>query len=253
MEREVHALSAIVDRPARPLVCILGGARLRDKLGVLRRFLELADVVCIGGAMSFLFLAARGHSVGYSLCPREDVELARNALATVTGSGYRLALPKDLLLARWSEHEQGVTRSLDGVGVPEGWMGLDIGPKTAASFAGRLPGAATVFWNGPMGRFELPEFTAGTRAIADAVSSTSATTVVGGGETVQALRRLGLQDRVNHLSTGGPAMLEFLEGRELPGVQVLQRDGARTLTDRAVTDRDWRTEPRALIRRRQRI
>jgi phosphoglycerate kinase len=224
MEREVHALTALVQRSAQPLVVILGGATLRGKIGVLRRFLELADIVCIGSAMSFPFLAARGHSVGYSLCPVEDLELARNALATVPGSGHRLALPKDLLVARWTEHKQGVTRSLDGVDVPAGWIGLDIGPKTAAWFAGRLLAAATVFWNGPMGRFELPEFAAGTRGVADAVASTHAATVVGGGETVMALRRFGLHDRVSHLSAGDTAMLEFLEGRQLPGVQALLVD-----------------------------
>ena len=141
-----------------------------------------------------------------------------------TGSSDRLALPNDLLLGRWGPDGEAVTRSLDGVDVPDGWMGLDIGPGTASSYAASIAAAATVFWNGPMGRFELPQFAAGTRAVADAVASTSATTVVGGGETAQALRTFGLQDRVNHLTAGGPAMREFLTGRELPGVQVLLRD-----------------------------
>jgi phosphoglycerate kinase len=224
MEREVNALNAVVERPARPLVAILGGAKIGDKSGVVRRFLELADVVCIGGGMCFPFLAALGHSVGQSLCPREDVEQARMALVAAAGSTDRLALPRDLLLARWGEEDRAMTRFLDGVEVPDGWMGLDIGRATADRYAAEVASAATVFWNGPMGRFELPQFVAGTLAIADAVASTSATTVVGGGETAESLRRFGLQDRVNHLSTGGGAMLEFLEGRELPGVQVLLRD-----------------------------
>ena len=225
MEREVHALGAIVDRPARPLVAIFGGTKIRDKIGVLRRFLDLADAVCIGGAMCFPFLAARGHSVGYSLCRKDDVELARAALATTRGSACRLELPTDLLVARWGQDGGAQTRYLDGVGVPDGWMGLDIGAESAARYAGLIAAAATVFWNGPMGRFELPQYTAGTRTIADAAASTSAMSVIGGGETVAALQRFGLRDRVNHVSAGGTAMLEFLEDRPLPGVQVLLRNG----------------------------
>jgi phosphoglycerate kinase len=224
MEHELCVLSATLQRPARPLVAILGGARLREKVDVVRRFLELADAVCIGGAMCFPFLATRGHGVGYSLCPREDVDSARVALATLSGSSFRLALPSDLLLARWGEAEGAVTRSLSGVDVPDGWMGLDIGARTATSFAGRIAAAGTVFWSGPMGRFELPQFAAGTRTIADAVASTSAATVVAGAETLMALRRFGLDDCVNHLSAGGTAMLEFLAGRELPGVRPLLRN-----------------------------
>ena len=222
MERELRVLSATVERPARPLVAILGGARLREKVDVVRRFFELADAVCIGGAMCFPFLAARGHSIGYSLAPKEDVESAR-AFAALIGSSYRLALPNDLLLARWGEDDEPVTSQLDGVDVPDGWMGLDIGAKTAARYAGRIAAAGTVFWSGPMGRFELPQFAAGTRTIADAVASTSAETVVAGGETVAAVRRFGLDDRVNHVSAGGTAMLELLAGRELAGVQPLLR------------------------------
>jgi phosphoglycerate kinase len=184
MEREVHALSAIVERPERPLVATLG-AKTGDKIGVVRRFLGLADVACIGGALCFPFLAAHGHTVGYSLCPREDVEPARTALAATAGTTHRLALPKDLVLARWGRYERAVTRSLDGVDVRDGWMGLDIGTKTADWYAACVAGAATVLWTGPMGRFELPQFAAGTHAIADAVASTSATTVVGGGKTVE--------------------------------------------------------------------
>jgi len=223
MERELRALSATVERPARPLVAILGGTRLREKVDIVQRFLELADAVCIGGAMCFPFLAARGHSLGYSLAPKEDVESAR-AFAALNGSNHRLALPSDLLLARWGEATEPLTRSLNGVDVPDGWMGLDIGAKTAARYAERIAAAGTVFWSGPMGRFELPQFAAGTRTIADAVASTSAATVVAGGETVAALRRFGLADRVNHVSAGGTAMLELLAGRELPGLQPLLRN-----------------------------
>ena len=228
MEREVNALSALVHPPARPLVAIIGGVRAREKIGLVRRLLQVADVVCIGGGTSFPFLAALGHSVGAFLCPREDVEQARLALASADGARERLVLPKDLLVARWGSVQAPVTRKLDGVDVPGGWMGLDIGPKTADRYAAEVLAAETVFWSGPMGRFELPQFAAGTRTIADAVASTSAATVVGGGETVQALTRFGVHDRVSHVSTGGAAMLEFLEGRELPGVQVLRKEARHT-------------------------
>ena len=222
MQREVSALTAILQRPKRPLVAVLGGAKVSDKIGVIERFLEMADAVCIGGAMSFPFLAAQGHPVGASLCAEGDVALARRALAAVAQSRCRLELPEDLVIARGSEPD-AERQDLDGVDIPDGWIGLDIGPNTAARYADEIAVAGTVFWNGPMGRFELEPFAAGTRALADAVASTPGTTVVGGGETVAALRSFGLQDRVSHLSTGGGATLELLEGHELPGVQALLR------------------------------
>jgi phosphoglycerate kinase len=237
MEREVNALSALVHRPVRPLVAIIGGARAQEKIGVVRHLLQVGDVVCMGGGACFPFLAALGHGVGASVCPREDVEQARIALSSADGTGARLALPKDLLLAGWDQHEAPVIRTLDGVDVPDGWMGLDIGPKTADRFAAEALAAETVFWSGPMGRFELPQFAEGTRAIADAVAATSAATVVGGGETTQALRRFAVHDRVSHVSTGGAAMLGFLEGCELPGVQVLRKKQAAVA--RGVPTRLW--------------
>jgi phosphoglycerate kinase len=224
MEREVNALSALMHRPGRPLVAILGGETARGRIGLVRRLLQVADVVCLGGGICFPFLAAFGHSVGASLCPREDVERARVALACAAGAGGRLALPKDLVVARWPHDDGPVTLTVDGVDIPDGWMGLDIGPKTARWYAAEVLVAETVFWSGPMGRFELPQFAAGTRAIADAIASTSAATVAQGGETLQVLSRFGLQDRISHVSAGGPATLEFLEGHELPGVQVLQKN-----------------------------
>jgi phosphoglycerate kinase len=248
MEREVNALSAIVDQPPRPLIAVLGGAKLGEKIGVVRRFLELADVVCIGGGMCFSFLAAFGHNVGQSLCPRDDVGLAREALLDVAGSPERLVLPEDLQLVWWGSDQGAVCESLDGVDVPDGWMALDIGERTAARYAEAVLSAGSVFWNGPMGRFELPQFTGGTHVVAQAVASTSATTVVGGGETVQAVRQFGLADSVNHLSTGDRAMLEFLEGRELPGVEVLRRDAPDRVPLRNVPDLrpDWPGDPQTL-------
>lgn len=220
MERELRELAAIVERPERPLVAILGGAKVSDKIGVVERFLDLADVLCIGGAMAFPFLAAQGHRVGASLCPEGDLEPARRALQKAATSRCRLELPQDLRIA-----DQGVgetaTMTLEGVDVPDGWSGLDIGPRTAERYAAEIATAGTVFWNGPMGRFELDPFAAGTHAIAQAVASTPAGTVVGGGETVEAMRAWHLEGSVTHLSTGGGATLELLEGRDLPGVRAL--------------------------------
>jgi phosphoglycerate kinase len=230
LEREVAILSEILEHPRHPLVAIVGGAKVADKIGVIERFLEVADVVMIGGAMSFPFLRAQGHAVGNSLCDEEDVEHARNALARASDTHSplpgraRLLVPSDLVigdrLAQDAEH-----RVLDGVEVPEGWMGLDIGPATAARYATEIARAGSVFWNGPMGAFELEPFAAGTRTVAEAVARASATTVVGGGDSAAALAQLGLEDAVDHLSTGGGATLELLEGRILPGVHALQGVG----------------------------
>jgi phosphoglycerate kinase len=215
LQREVETLTSILTSPARPFVAVVGGAKVTDKIGVLERFLEVADEVLIGGAMAFPFLAAQGHDVGDSLNAPEDAEPARRLLGHA-----KLRLPVDLLLGRGfsadTEH-----RALDGVDVPAGWMGLDIGPRSAEAYAAAVRGAATVFWNGPMGAFELAPFAAGTEAVARAVAACEGTTVVGGGDSVAAITRFGLQDEVTHVSTGGGASLELVEGKTLPGVEVL--------------------------------
>jgi phosphoglycerate kinase len=221
LQREVETLTGILADPARPLVAVVGGAKVTDKLGVLDRFLELADTVLVGGAMAFPFLRAQGHSVGDSLCAEEDLDPARRVLAAAQEEGRaRLELPSDLVLGDRFAAEAG-KRDLDGVDVPDGWMGLDIGPKTAERYAEVIAGAGTVFWNGPMGAFELEPFAAGTRAVAEAVAQAPGTTVVGGGDSAAALERFGLADRVTHLSTGGGASLELIEGKALPGVEAL--------------------------------
>jgi phosphoglycerate kinase len=219
LEREVTTLRAIVADPKRPLVAVVGGAKVTDKIGVIDAFLKKADTILVGGAMCFPFFAAQGHDVGASLCEEEGVEPARRALLESEG---KLHLPQDLVIgdrfAADAEH-----RELDGVDVPAGWMGLDVGPRTARAYAQEIAGAGTVFWNGPMGAFELEPFAAGTRAVAEAVADSPATTVVGGGDSAAALVKFGLADRVTHLSTGGGASLELLEGKPLPGVEVLDR------------------------------
>jgi phosphoglycerate kinase len=217
LQREVETLTGILEDPGRPLVAIVGGAKVTDKIGVIDAFLRRADSVLIGGAMCFPFFAAQGHDVGASLCEAEGVEPARRALAA---GGGKLRLPVDLVLGRAFSAGTEV-QALDGVDVPEGWMGLDVGPRTAAAYAERIAGAGSVFWNGPMGAFELEPFAAGTRAVAEAVAAARGTTVVGGGDSAAALARFGLEQSVDHLSTGGGASLELIEGKPLPGVEVL--------------------------------
>lgn len=221
LEREVHTLSGILEHPERPLVAVIGGAKVADKIAVIDRFLTLADAVIIGGAMCFPFLSAQGYEVGDSLCDADDVEHARAALSQAALSGHaRLLLPSDLVIGdRFAEDAQH--RVLEGLDVPAGWMGLDIGPATAERYALEISLAGTVFWNGPMGAFELEPFATGTRAVAEAVAAAKGVTVVGGGDSAAALTHFGLEDTVDHLSTGGGATLELVEGRTLPGVQAL--------------------------------
>jgi phosphoglycerate kinase len=217
LQREVETLTGILEDPARPLVAIVGGAKVTDKIGVLEAFLQRADAILIGGAMAFPFLTVQGHSIGDSLCAEEDLEPARELLER---GAAKLRLPVDLVLGR-SFDADTERRELDGVDVPDSWMGLDVGPRTAQAYGEEIAGAGTVFWNGPMGAFELEPFAAGTRAVAEAVASAPATTVVGGGDSAAALHQFGLADRVTHLSTGGGASLELIEGKTLPGVEVL--------------------------------
>ena len=226
LEREVTQLRAILADPARPLVAVLGGSKVTDKIAVIERFLQLADTLLIGGAMCFPFLREQGHSVGDSMCEEAGLEPARAALAGAAGARAQLRLPVDLGLA---EHlsADAPRRELDGVDVPDGWMGLDIGPATAAEYGAAIAAAGTVFWNGPMGVFELDAFAAGTRAVAEAVAAAPGTTVVGGGDSAAALTRFGLAGSVTHLSTGGGATLELIEGRTLPGVAALELAAGR--------------------------
>jgi phosphoglycerate kinase len=217
LQREVETLTSILEDPGRPLVAIVGGAKVTDKIGVLEAFLERADTILIGGAMAFPFLSVQGHSIGDSLCAEEDLDPAR---ALLENGEDKLRLPVDLVLG--DRFDAGAERKLlDGVDVPDGWMGLDVGPRTTGAYAEAIAGAGSVFWNGPMGAFELEPFAAGTLAVAKAVAGAKATTVVGGGDSAAALHEFGLADKVTHLSTGGGASLELIEGKKLPGVEVL--------------------------------
>jgi phosphoglycerate kinase len=220
LQSEVRSLTHVLEDPARPLVAVLGGAKVSDKIAVIDRFREVADTLLIGGAMCFPFFAAQGRSVGDSLCAPDDVELARVTLDRELGARAALELPVDLVAGDRFDADAD-TQTLDGVDVPNGWMGLDIGPRTAEAYAAAIAGAGTVFWNGPMGAFEMEPFATGTRAVARAVAEAPGTTVVGGGDSAAALVRFGLADEVTHLSTGGGASLELIEGKPLPGVEAL--------------------------------
>jgi phosphoglycerate kinase len=219
--KEVEILSGLLDRPNRPFVAVLGGAKVADKVGVVEALLEKADKVLVGGAMAFSFLAAAGHTTGDSIVDSTRVDRCR-ALLTDPG----LVLPVDLVVARTDDPER--VKKV-GQSVPDGWRGLDIGARTASRFAEIIGSAGTILWNGPMGRFEDGRFAFGTQAIAEAVALSTAFTVVGGGDTIAAVGQLGLSGRIDHISTGGGAMLEFVECGDLPGLQAL-RDSAKLFT-----------------------
>lgn len=221
MEREVSVLTALLEAPEQPFVAIVGGVKVADKIAVLERLVEVADAVLIGGAMAFTFVVAEGGDVGASL--HEDAEgqaIALRARAKAAETGCDLLLPDDVVAAD-AFSADAATRITPADAVPAGWMGLDIGPATAARYAERIAGARTVLWNGPMGAFEMAPYAAGTRAVAEAVAACGGTTVVGGGDSVAAITQFGFADSVTHVSTGGGASLELLEGRVLPGVAAI--------------------------------
>jgi phosphoglycerate kinase len=220
LRTEVEALSRLLDNPARPYVVIIGGAKVSDKIRVIENLLPGVDRMLIGGGMMFTFLKARGGSIGNSLVEDDQVEYAGRLLAQY---GDKLTLPTDAVAAdKFAADAQ--TRVVPAGQIPDGWMGLDIGPQTQAAYAEALKGAQTVFWNGPMGVFEFPAFAAGTNAVARAVADlgNAAYTVVGGGDSVSAINQSGQAGRVSHISTGGGASLELLEGKQLPGVEAMK-------------------------------
>lgn len=220
MARELEALSRLRESPERPFVVVLGGAKVSDKLGVIESLLEQADAILLGGAMAYTFELAQGGKVGGSLVEEELVDTARRIMETARERGVKLMLPVDSVCAE-EVSADAETRVYPSGAIPEGWKGLDIGPQAAADFAQQLDGARTIFWNGPLGVFETAPFAAGTNAVAEAVADSKGYTVVGGGDSVAALTASGLATRIDHLSTGGGASLEFVEGVTLPGVRAL--------------------------------
>lgn len=220
MEKELTYLSQALENPVRPFVAILGGKKVSDKIGVIRNLVQRANALLIGGAMSYTFLRARGFQVGASLCEEDKLDLARSLLDEVVRRRIDFRLPSDVVVAdRFADDAR--YRIVPAEEISPGWMGMDIGPQTAAAFAQVISQAQTVLWNGPMGVFEFQAFAAGTRAIAQAMATSHAITIVGGGDTAAAVEQMGLADRMTHISTGGGATLEFMEGKELPGVAAL--------------------------------
>ncbi len=223
LDKELHFLRSAIDDPKRPFFAVLGGAKVSDKLGAITHLLPHVDAVFVGGAMAYTFLKATGEDVGASLVEADMVDTATSLRAQADDAGTELLLPLDHVCAQ--RIEAAADTRVCEIGIPEGWMGLDIGPETRASWAARLSGAGTVVWNGPMGVFEQPPFDAGTvaiaRAVADATRRHKAVTVIGGGETAAAVERAGVADQVSHVSTGGGASLRMLEGADLPGLASL--------------------------------
>ncbi|HEY2869042.1 MAG TPA: phosphoglycerate kinase [Gaiellales bacterium] len=222
LEAELTAFQRLLDAPEHPFVVVIGGVKVADKIGVIDRFTHLADAILVGGAMAFTFFAAQGMAVGASR--REDAdgqETARRAFADAAERGCELVLPADVVCADRFAADAAV-RTVAADAIPDGWMGLDIGPQTVADYAERLRGGRTIFWNGPMGVFELEPFARGTLAVAEAVAESDAVSVVGGGDSVAAVNVAGVADRITHVSTGGGAALELVEGKTLPGVAALE-------------------------------
>jgi len=220
MQREVEVLSKLLEGAEEPYVAILGGAKVSDKLAAVNSFVERVDALLVGGAMAFSFIAAAGGEVGTSRVERERFDDVRRATSKAEERGVLIQLPEDVVAAPEPSVEAR-RETVRAAQIPHGLMGLDIGPRTVEEFARTIADAKTIFWNGPMGMFELEPFSAGTRGVATAVAGASAFSVVGGGDSLAALKKFGLDGAVDHLSTGGGASLEFLEGRELPGIAVL--------------------------------
>lgn len=220
MTKEVEYLGRALNDPARPFVAVLGGAKVSDKIGVLKNLATKVNALLVGGGMGYTFLKAQGLEVGASLLEADKLDVARSILEEARAKGVTFLLPMDHVIAERAE-ATAATRVADSTAIPAGWMGLDIGPKARQAFATVIRGARTIVWNGPMGVFELAPFREGTFAVAHAIAASGATSIVGGGDSVAAVTQAGVADKMTHISTGGGASLEFLEGIELPGVAAL--------------------------------
>ena len=219
MEKELRYLGGAVNAPVRPFVAILGGAKVSDKLAVVKNLLDKVDTLIIGGGMAYTFLKAQGHDVGNSLCELDQLDYAREMIQKAKDNGKQFLLPVDNVAA--DKFDAAAATQVVGNDIPAGWMALDIGPKTTALYAAAIKGAKTVVWNGPMGCFEMKPFAAGTMGVCQAVADSGSTSIIGGGDSVSAVNKSGLAAKMTHISTGGGASLEFLEGKELPGVAAL--------------------------------
>ena len=220
IQKEISVMGGALNSPQRPLVAILGGSKVSDKIGVINNLLEKVDTLVVGGGMAYTFLKAMGYTVGASLCEDDKLELAKEMLAKAKERGVDLLLPVDHKAGdRFAEDCQ--VSVIDGLDIPDGWMGMDIGPASVALFCTAVKKAGTVIWNGPMGVFEFPNFAEGTLEMAKAIAESGAVSIIGGGDSVSAVTKLGFADKMTHISTGGGASLEFLEGLELPGISDL--------------------------------
>ncbi len=221
MEKELHYLGLALGNPERPFVAILGGAKVSDKIEVIQNLLPKVDALLVGGAMAYTFLLAQGKPTGTSLTEPDKKELAAELLKQAAGSGKALLLPEDHVLADKLDPAAQVRAAGPGEAIPDGWMGVDIGPAARQAYAARIAAAKTIVWNGPMGVFEMAPFAAGTMAVAQAVAGSGAVSIIGGGDSVSAVQQAGVADKISHISTGGGASLEFLGGLSLPGVEAL--------------------------------
>lgn len=220
LDRELEALGGLLKDPERPFASVLGGSKVSDKLDVITRLLDLCDKILIGGAMCFTFFKARGYEVGDSLLEEDQLDNARRLEESARAKGVELILPTDVVIAQ-TISDDAETRVVPANAVPKGWKGLDIGPDSAKAYAEALSGCKTIFWNGPMGVFELDKFAEGTRVVADAVAVSQGKTIVGGGDTDAAVHKYGIEEHITHISTGGGASMQVLEGKQLPGVEAL--------------------------------
>ena len=218
--KELEVMGGALNDPKRPFVAVLGGAKVSDKIGVINNLLDKADTIIIGGGMAYTFAKAQGGSIGKSLCEEDKLDYAREMIEKAKRNGVKLLLPSDTMAA--DDFSNDAKRQVvSTMAIPDGWEGMDIGPDTIRTFCDAVKGAGTVVWNGPMGVFEFDNFAAGTRAMAQALADSGAITIVGGGDSAAAVEQMGFADRITHISTGGGASLEFLEGLELPGVACL--------------------------------
>ncbi|MBR5827267.1 MAG: phosphoglycerate kinase [Clostridia bacterium] len=220
IRKELEYIGGALENPKRPLVAILGGAKVSDKIGVITNLMEKVDTLIVGGGMAYTFFAAKGCSVGTSICEEDKIEMAKEMMETAKAKGVNFLIPVDNRLGK--EYDENTeTMTVDSDKIPDDWMGLDIGPKTEKLFADAIKGAGTVIWNGPMGVSEWKNFASGTIAVATAIAESGSISIVGGGDSAAAVQKLGFADKMSHISTGGGASLEFLEGKDLPGVVAL--------------------------------
>ena len=220
IQKEIGVMGKALSDPARPFVAILGGAKVSDKIGVINNLIDKVDTLIIGGGMAYTIFAAQGLNIGTSICEHDKIELAREMMAKAEAKGVKFLLPVDNRIGK--EYDENTEYAeVNSNEIPDGWMGLDIGPKTRELFANAIKGAGTVVWNGPMGVSEWKNFAAGTEGVAKAVAESGAVSIIGGGDSAEAVERLGFGPKMTHISTGGGASLEFLEGKELPGIACL--------------------------------